>query len=70
MDGSETHPCPFCGATQLIMMEDHGSHYQLCLECRACGPTADSAEEASEEWEIRFEDLDAGFRARRVILLS
>lgn len=50
--------CPFDGTTDLLVMEDEGKHYMLCLECRACGPCVESYEEALLAWAERYDPSD------------
>jgi hypothetical protein len=50
--------CPFDGAIDLIVNEDDGKHYMLCLQCYSCGPTADTYEEAIAAWCDRYNPED------------
>jgi hypothetical protein len=49
----ETPTCPFCSGNSLLMMDDDDLFYILCLECRACGPVEDTADEALFSWTYR-----------------
>lgn len=64
--------CPFCLKSDLIMMDDDDVHYALCMECRCCGPTAETPELAIAAWCDRPDPSDPGFisRASRTILMG
>lgn len=51
--------CCFCGASNMLTMDDEGVYYILCLECSACGPTGSCKEEAILSWCERFDPEDA-----------
>ncbi len=49
-------PCPFCGATDLIVTEISNHHAVICYDhCQAEGPWMDTEEEAVEAWNRREE---------------
>jgi hypothetical protein len=50
--------CPFCGQCDLLPMDDEGVCYLLCMECRTCGPTAESHEQALLAWCDRYNPDD------------
>jgi len=66
---SNAVPCHFCGNRDTKMMrmltapggdlEPDGRHkmwfWMRCRECRACGPTCESQEEALEAWGVKKE---------------
>lgn len=51
---SETEPyeiaCPFCDTLELMLFTEEDLNWIGCLNCRACGPTADTAEQAAIYW--------------------
>lgn len=65
--------CPFCGSVSLLMMDDDGKHYILCLDCRACGPCCDDRMEALVAWTERTDEdatTLANMRAKRLVQFS
>lgn len=50
--------CPFCGTADLLGMQDEDTFFILCMECRTCGPVADSDEEAMLAWCERVDTSD------------
>lgn len=50
--------CPFLGCTDLLVNDDEGKFYMLCLGCGACGPCCDSYEEAVLTWAERYDPSD------------
>ena len=52
---TELKPCPFCGADEdLRVVSVYGEErYVTCLTCSACGPDAETADEAIEAWNRR-----------------
>lgn len=54
----ELKPCPFCGGTELEVMEiDEGFSAVACDTCDAIGPMGQGDEEAKREWNQRaFEE--------------
>jgi hypothetical protein len=42
--------CAFCDSQDLMLLDDEGVFFVLCLDCRASGPLANSAEEAHLLW--------------------
>ena len=52
--------CPYCSSIKLISSEDWDTHAYsvLCLDCRAQGPIADSADRAIEMFIRRGDTID------------
>lgn len=45
-------PCPFCESASATLMEyEEGCWAVACASCGAIGPSADSKEEATTNWE-------------------
>jgi transcription elongation factor Elf1 len=42
--------CPFCDTLELMLFTEDELNWIGCLNCRACGPTADSPENATAFW--------------------
>ena len=42
--------CPFCGSTELNLIESETAFSITCTACRASGPAGNSAEQALEHW--------------------
>jgi len=49
-------PCPFCGGSDTTLIKTLTLWYVLCAPaCSACGPTADTPEQAAALWNARTE---------------
>jgi Lar family restriction alleviation protein len=46
-------PCPFCGRSELWLHGDILPKFVACKKCSAFGPTAPTASQAIERWNIR-----------------
>ena len=54
---AELKPCPFCGDTQLTIINVYGEDYYVhCDTCTTCGPSGETEQEAIEAWNRRAED--------------
>ena len=42
--------CPFCGSTELQLLDLQTTFWVTCKTCSANGPSGDSAEQALEYW--------------------
>jgi len=54
----KTVPCPFCASHDLHMgtvtlrdLNDEERHYIYCAQCGACGPRAETYNQAAETWD-------------------
>ena len=45
--------CPFCGESEVKMVQETHVYYVVCYGCAAEGPVADDKEEAEELWNER-----------------
>jgi len=42
--------CPFCGSTELKLIDADTTFWISCMACRASGPVGVNAEQALEHW--------------------
>lgn len=50
MEHTDESNCPFCNSADILLLEDEGVHFALCLDCRSSGPLAPSPEQAHVLW--------------------
>lgn len=54
---AELKPCPFCGGTNLTIINVYGEEYYVdCSTCTTCGPGGETEEEAIKAWNRRVEE--------------
>ena len=57
MTEPELAPCPFCGCSNVVLMDGENQQVGLycveCFDCEACGPLAQTEEEAARHWNQR-----------------
>lgn len=52
----ELKPCPFCGRDDHLEVVPGGLSFVTCNACEACGPDAETGDEARRLWNVRHEE--------------